>query len=131
MSISIITDSDLTSIANAIREKNSSSNTYTPLQMATAITNLPSGGGSTYTATVQDQSTEVMVAYWDSNDNLLNYDFSASYQSGNLALFYSPNQYNIEIIGNTTSTSYTYDALDGDYFYAFEMPSEDVTITAT
>lgn len=37
-------DSTLTAIANAIRAKNGSQNTYTPAQMATAIANIPSGG---------------------------------------------------------------------------------------
>lgn len=34
----------LTNIANAIRAKNGSSDTYTMAEMATAIANLPSGG---------------------------------------------------------------------------------------
>jgi len=41
----VITDSqNYTDIANAIRGKNGSADTYTPAQMATAITNIPSGG---------------------------------------------------------------------------------------
>ena len=40
----VITDSqNYTDIANAIRGKNGSTDTYTPAQMATAITNIPSG----------------------------------------------------------------------------------------
>lgn len=38
----LITEQYLTDIANAIREKNGSSDTYTPLQMASAIQSLPS-----------------------------------------------------------------------------------------
>lgn len=41
----IINDVNLTNIANAIRGKNGSSDTYKPSEMADAITNLPSGGG--------------------------------------------------------------------------------------
>ena len=41
----IINDTNLFNIANAIRSKNGSSDTYKPSEMAAAITNLPSGGG--------------------------------------------------------------------------------------
>lgn len=47
MSKVLVTESNLQNIATAIREKNGSSDTYTPSQMATAITNIPSGGGGT------------------------------------------------------------------------------------
>lgn len=42
----IINDTNLTNIANAIREKNGTTNTYKPSEMAAAITNLPTGGSS-------------------------------------------------------------------------------------
>lgn len=45
----IIDDTYLSGIANAIRAKNGGSDTYTPAQMATAIGNLPTGGGSSNT----------------------------------------------------------------------------------
>lgn len=44
-----ITEQHLTNIANAIRSKSGSSDTYTPAEMATAITNIPSGGGGSVT----------------------------------------------------------------------------------
>jgi hypothetical protein len=37
----LISDTNLTNIANAIRTVNGTSNTYTPSQMSTAITNIP------------------------------------------------------------------------------------------
>lgn len=42
----LVTDTYLEDIADSIRAKNGSSDTYTPSQMSTAIDNLPSGGGS-------------------------------------------------------------------------------------
>ena len=48
----IIDDTHLTSIANAIRSKNGSSDTYTPAQMATAISNISGGGSSSTTLEV-------------------------------------------------------------------------------
>ena len=47
MSKAIIDEQSLTDIADAIRAKNGSADTYTPSEMATAITDLPSGGGVT------------------------------------------------------------------------------------
>lgn len=46
MSKVLVTESNLQNIANAIRTKNGSSDTYTPSEMSTAIENIPSGGGS-------------------------------------------------------------------------------------
>lgn len=43
MSKAIIDEQSLTDIADAIRTKNGSADTYTPSEMATAITDLPSG----------------------------------------------------------------------------------------
>lgn len=48
----LVSESNLTNIANAIRTKNGSSNTYTPAQMATAISNIPTGGGITPTGSI-------------------------------------------------------------------------------
>lgn len=65
-----VTETYLTNIANAIRGKNGSSDTYTPAEMATAITNIPSGEPTlqsktkTYTPTTSKQ-TETVTA--DSN----------------------------------------------------------------
>ena len=41
----LVNDTSLTAIGNAIREKNGETTLYKPAEMATAITNLPSGGG--------------------------------------------------------------------------------------
>lgn len=62
MSVSYITDSVLEDIADAIRAKNGSQDTYTPVEMATAITNIPSGGGITPTGNIsitQSGTTDV------------------------------------------------------------------------
>lgn len=62
-----VTEQYLTNIANAIRGKNGSSDTYTPAEMATAITNIPTGGATlqsktkTYTPTTSQQ-TETVTA---------------------------------------------------------------------
>lgn len=47
-----VTETYLTNIANAIRSKNGSSDTYTPAEMATAITNIPTGGSDSLIVTL-------------------------------------------------------------------------------
>ena len=42
----LIKDTTLTNIADAIRAKKSSTDTYTPAEMATAISSIETGGGS-------------------------------------------------------------------------------------
>lgn len=44
----LVTESYLSDIADAIRAKNGTANTYTPAQMAVAITALPSGGAAAF-----------------------------------------------------------------------------------
>ena len=56
MSYAIIDESLLTGIADAIREKNGSSDTYTPAQMATAIGAMASGGLEYETGTYAPES---------------------------------------------------------------------------
>lgn len=57
MSKVTVTESYLQDVADAIREKNSSTDTYTPAEMGDAIRNLPSGGGGITT----------LVGYTDKN----------------------------------------------------------------
>ena len=45
MSNVIVNDANLLAIGNAIRSKNNTTDTYKPSEMATAIANLPTGGG--------------------------------------------------------------------------------------
>ena len=42
----LVNETNLTNIANAIREKNGTTDTYKPSEMATAISNIQAGGGS-------------------------------------------------------------------------------------
>lgn len=45
MALAVIQEQNLTDIADAIRSKNGTSDTYMPSQMASAIQNIPTGGG--------------------------------------------------------------------------------------
>ena len=62
MSKVVITESYLEDIADAIREKNGTQSTYTPAQMATAISNISGGGGSTSWESLVDQSVNIASA---------------------------------------------------------------------
>lgn len=61
MSKVFIEDTTLTSIGNAIRTKNNSSELISPLDMADMITNLPSGGELTWTKITGTQSDYVIT----------------------------------------------------------------------
>lgn len=68
MSTALITESNLTAIANAIRGKNGSSDTYTPPQMAAAIEAIPTGGITpTGTTTISQNGTHDVTQYANAN----------------------------------------------------------------
>lgn len=68
----LVTDTYLSNACNAIRQKNGSTNTYTPSEMAAAILAIPTGGGS---ATLQDKTytpseTGATITYDNGYDGL-------------------------------------------------------------
>lgn len=62
----LVQDTSLTAIADAIRSKNGSSTLYKPADMATAITAIPSGGGSLDFMT---NTTDYGSSEWESSSN--------------------------------------------------------------
>lgn len=64
----LVTDTDLTSVANAIRTKGGTSASLTfPSGFVSAVQNIPSGGGGVTTRTVTIPSTPAYVYYIDGN----------------------------------------------------------------
>ena len=59
----LVNDTSLTAIGNAIREKNGETTLYKPAEMATAITNLPSGGGGSPDPIVVTGNADNYFAY--------------------------------------------------------------------
>lgn len=63
MSKVFIEETTLTAIGDAIREKTSSEDLIAPLDMATAIANLSSGGGTLKTAFIEGSRTQYTTTY--------------------------------------------------------------------
>ena len=71
MSKALITEGYLTGIANAIRAKNGSSDTYTPAQMAGAIESIPTGGITpTGTKQIAQNGTHDVTQYASADVNV-------------------------------------------------------------
>lgn len=60
----LINETNLQEIANAIREKNGSSDTYTPTQMSTAIRDIPIGTSSDFDYIIFDTETTYFNNYF-------------------------------------------------------------------
>ena len=105
----VIDDINLTNIANAIRNKNGLSTTYTPSEMATAITTLPIGGGSGELKTailnmggngLSSTYTFDLEGYIPAADTPFLLTFSVSYNNTSLAAL---NTYYLYFDGSTIS----------------------------
>ena len=59
MAIILTDDQHYSDIADAIRDKNNTNNTYTPAEMASAILDIPTGGEDTLLAALRNQVTSV------------------------------------------------------------------------
>ena len=71
-----VDDTNLKNIAQAIREKNGTENTYMPSEMANAITAIEIGGGvQPITIDITNTSTEVMTIRWVKLNNSGNFAY--------------------------------------------------------
>lgn len=76
MAIVTINDANLTAIANSIRAKNGTQTTYKPSEMASAITAIPTGGGSGEVVfknafiTPTANATVIDLSPWITDDNI-------------------------------------------------------------
>lgn len=91
-----VTETYLTNIANAIRGKNGSSDTYTPAEMAAAITNIPTGGGESKNTQVVQGTTRTS----SSTLTAIGAEMTVS-KTGTYDVYWSA-------FRSTTSGSYTY-----------------------
>lgn len=74
----LVSESNLTNIANAIRAKNGSSDTYTPAQMATAIQGIQTGMQTytcTYPTSIANQSLQInLLSSGSTNNGVVQFD---------------------------------------------------------
>ena len=77
MSKVLVTDTNLTNIANAIRSKNGTSNTYTPAEMSIAINNIPSES-SNITSQTWDIENAFIKFYMKNSARYVDGDYSKS-----------------------------------------------------
>ena len=99
----LITEDYLQDIADAIREKNNSSNTYTPSEMATAISNLPDLSVTTATAGDVKRGKKFLLSDGTETDGTYDYTWM-----GDHATLINSNFYNVEIaLKDTEYASWT------------------------
>lgn len=100
----VITDTNLTNIANAIRTKGGTSELIKPSEMATAITNLPSGGDNNIHADFTNlKNNTYLYNYIDSID----IDYNATSNLTSLNYFFGglSNIKNLPLIDTSSATS--------------------------
>lgn len=67
----LVNDASLSAIADAIRGKNGSSDTYTPGEMASAITEIPTGSGGLRTTTLGGPKATLSTLFSAANKQLI------------------------------------------------------------
>lgn len=111
MSKVLVTESNLQDIATAIRNKNGSSDTYKPSQMASAITNIPGGGGTDWSEIGYSSEPSFVTSGFNYAKNIYdNWDSSITngknmYNSDNNLLFFP----NVDC-HNITDASYMFNS---------------------
>lgn len=118
----LITKSILTAIANAIRGKNGSSDTYKPDEMATAISNLPAGGtlieksiteNGTYNASSDSANgySKVVVNVPSSATGTKQISISANGTTTHDVASYASAEISVSVSGNDTLAGYLQNTL--------------------
>lgn len=78
----LITDTYMSDIANAIRAKTGSVDTYTPAQMASAISAIETGGSSAFNALIgSERNKYYMITIGPNSTNYLNIPIGTTYNS--------------------------------------------------
>lgn len=124
----LVTESYLEDIADSIRAKNGSSDTYTPAEMAIAIADIPSGGGSdevyVFCELVPYTNTNVSL-----NNNWVPPRVAYNVPSNAQVVLYSYSDYVLDsLVGETSGEAVSYVTHQRGQ-YSFTMPNESVSAT--
>lgn len=121
----LVTDTHLTDIANAIREKNGTSETYKPSEMANAIESIEAGGGTTE---IEDAFITHTLSGDYANDRVTKVKYGTFYEDTNLTSVSFPNVTSVESYAFYKCTSL--DTIDipqiksaSQYTFAYTKPS--------
>ena len=124
----IVNDTNLTNIANAIRAKNGTQTTYLPSEMATAISNIPSGG----TAVVPDgfyNSVTLIKGVTATNGTTTVYGYSSGAQS--VQTFHTTQPRNATMYyasSSLTSSDIGENIFSGNRLVSYTVPSTDPSL---
>lgn len=127
----VINDNHLTNIANAIREKNGTNDTYKPNEMANAINNIETGIEPTGTLEITENGSYDIKNYANANVNVAS-------GGGDISEYFDENINGgtIKSIGwaNTVLKTpvYKFNGTNASYmFYAYPLPNVDLTYIDT
>lgn len=90
----LVTDTHLTDIANAIRDKNGETTTYKPSEMANAISSIEAGGGDT--SEIEDVFITHTLSGDYVNDRVTKVKYGTFYEDNNLTSVSFPNVTSVE-----------------------------------
>ena len=122
----LVTDTHLTDIANAIRDKNGTEDTYKPSEMASAIESIETGGADT--SEIEDAFITHTLSGYYANDRVTKVKYGTFYEDTNLTSVSFPNVTSVESYAFYKCTSL--DTIDipkiksaSQYTFAYTKPS--------
>ena len=108
MALKLYNETDIEAIADAIRGKNGSSDTYKVSEMADAIDDIPTGGGG---------GADVDTGTFTPSSNMLDVTLNTTKQRDNIVIWTSPAPNDSDCICGTFATFMWTSSIKGAYWY--------------